>query len=247
MLDNEALSFIEKSQYDGSDLYYSLLYQDKNSKRFLSLLFAIEYELIQITTNIQDLGIARQKLQWWQEELLRGLNNEARHPLTKSFASTDYINPDIFNDLFHCVINCQTLLNPYVVNTSNEYIKLFKTNFGALWDISQSISHQSSESNIELIGTCRYYLYALSNRHLLQQQGREILPQTVSIFDCYKTIIDSLEKVEIPRSELRLNYARIMKDLLLLYCKASIQKQDDDFRGITPLRKLLQAWYVKTF
>lgn len=238
-MDKEALSFIQKYQYDGSDLYYSLLYQDKDTKPLLSILFAIEYEVIEITTQIQDLGIARQKLHWWQEELERYQDSKPRHPLTKALEVNTKDKELLSNRLMNAVINCQSLLLPYCFTSIKDFQEKYKDNIGEFWVVT-NLSNSDNE-NFSLLGQCTYYIRTLKSKNLLQQSGREVLPKDHSILDAYKEIMNALENIKIEKNNSVLQYAWVMKKLLLLHCKSALKKQDEEFIGITPLRKLVCA------
>lgn len=242
-MDKETLSFIQKSQYDGSDLYYALLYQEDNTKCLLSILFAIEHEVIEITTKVQDLGIARQKLSWWNEELLRYQESKPRHPLTKALRLNNEIKESVSNKLIYAVTDCQSLLLPYAFTEIYDFQNLYKDNIGEFWQASNLITNNKHE-DINLIGQCHYYLNALKNKQTLKQQGRELLPHNVSIFDIYAEIRQVLESIKLDTNSPRLRYALVIKKLLILHCKTAIKKQDEYFIGITPLRKLISAWWL---
>jgi 15-cis-phytoene synthase len=74
---------ISKAIPDGSSLYYATIFDSVKNKTIIITLHAFLYELSDIIHECSDPGIARIKLKWWQEEIERLFNNEARHPVTQ--------------------------------------------------------------------------------------------------------------------------------------------------------------------
>jgi phytoene synthase len=67
----------------GSSLYYATLYSPAREKRKLHAIFAFQQELLNTVFECEDAGVARLKLQWWGEEIMRLFASESRHPVTR--------------------------------------------------------------------------------------------------------------------------------------------------------------------
>ena len=68
---------------EGSDTYYAARFAPKAKRDRLALAFAWTQELAQIRARASDPGVARLKLDWWREELVRAQAGRPRHPLTR--------------------------------------------------------------------------------------------------------------------------------------------------------------------
>ena len=73
----------------GSNLYYSTLYHDAQTRRILYALFAFHHELNEVVCESSDPGAARVTLYWWFEEIGRLFSGEARHPVTRELSLLD--------------------------------------------------------------------------------------------------------------------------------------------------------------
>ena len=73
----------------GSNLYYSTLYHDAQTRRVLHALFAFLHELNEVVCESSDPGAARVTLYWWFEEIGRLFAGEARHPVTRELSQLD--------------------------------------------------------------------------------------------------------------------------------------------------------------
>ena len=73
----------------GSNLYYSTLYHDAQTRRILYALFAFQHELNEVVCESSDPGAARVTLYWWFEEIGRLFSGEARHPVTRELSQLD--------------------------------------------------------------------------------------------------------------------------------------------------------------
>jgi 15-cis-phytoene synthase len=72
----------------GSASYYATLFVPRPRKDGLAALLALKTELTRIYKFSSDPGVARIKLQWWQDELQRVCTKQpARHPIAKSIQS----------------------------------------------------------------------------------------------------------------------------------------------------------------
>ncbi len=96
---------VSKAIPDGSNLYYATIFDSVKNKTIIITLHAFLYELSEIIHECSDPGIARIKLKWWQEEIERLSNNEARHPVTQQMQECIIIDHKliiIFNSIIEC-------------------------------------------------------------------------------------------------------------------------------------------------
>jgi phytoene synthase len=71
----------------GSDLHYSLLGLPPPARQTIVALHALRQELLGIAADRKDPGIARQKLDWWRQELARLAAGRPQHPVTQALAN----------------------------------------------------------------------------------------------------------------------------------------------------------------
>jgi phytoene synthase len=68
----------------GSSAYYGVCFAPSALRDDLALLFAWRGEMRNVLAACSDPGVARLKLQWWREELVRCSEGHAQHPLTQA-------------------------------------------------------------------------------------------------------------------------------------------------------------------
>lgn len=67
----------------GTSAYYVVRLAPAAQQPALAALFGWRHELIRAATRVADPGVALTKLQWWREELRRGIAGTAQHPLAR--------------------------------------------------------------------------------------------------------------------------------------------------------------------
>jgi phytoene synthase len=82
----------DKAAPEGSNLYYSTLFETPEFRSTLFSIFALHYEITDCLTVSPDPGVTRMKLHWWSEELQRFSDRQPRHPVTRAMLS--HIEPD---------------------------------------------------------------------------------------------------------------------------------------------------------
>ena len=87
----------------GSNLYYSTLYHDAQTRRILHALFAFHHELNEVVCESSDPGAARVTLYWWFEEIGRLFSGEARHPVTRELSQIDNADYLSQQELMGCI------------------------------------------------------------------------------------------------------------------------------------------------
>ena len=87
----------------GSNLYYSTLYHDAQSRWKLHALFAFHHELNEVIYGSSDPGAARVTLHWWFEEVGRLFSGEARHPVSRELSQLDNADYLSQQELMGCI------------------------------------------------------------------------------------------------------------------------------------------------
>jgi phytoene synthase len=76
-------AFPNKATPPGSSAYYSVRFERPALRQTIALLFAWRGTLWDLLTECTDQGVARLKLQWWREEIVRSRDGQASHPLAR--------------------------------------------------------------------------------------------------------------------------------------------------------------------
>ncbi|WP_353573112.1 squalene/phytoene synthase family protein [Candidatus Albibeggiatoa sp. nov. BB20] len=99
----------QKILRDGSCLYYSLRFITPQKRTALLLLHTLFHEIDEIKYKCQDIRVAEQKRDWWQQEMHNTFADQASHPITQDLKNmieqyqiteTELMN--MVNALIHC-------------------------------------------------------------------------------------------------------------------------------------------------
>lgn len=82
----------DKVAAEGTVLYYSLLFVDEPSRRWVTAVRALGEELREVADHCSDLNVGRSKLAWWHEECARALTGEPRHPVTTALTMSGHVD-----------------------------------------------------------------------------------------------------------------------------------------------------------
>lgn len=74
----------EKAAQSGSSFYYSFLFLPQENRRAITALYAFCREVDDVVDDCTDEAIARNKLNWWRQEVRAMLTQEPTHPVTKA-------------------------------------------------------------------------------------------------------------------------------------------------------------------
>ena len=132
--DSTALDYcINKAIPDGSNLYYATVFETPKNKKIIISFHAFLYELSDIIYECSDPGVARIKLKWWQEEIVRLFNKQARHPVTKQMQECINLNSDLQSS-FGSVID---FFNHFIFieqpDSLDTILSLYKSTSGEVW------------------------------------------------------------------------------------------------------------------
>jgi hypothetical protein len=71
---------------EGSAAYYALLFTPPARRDAIAALFALGQEFDQISTRRGEPSVTQAKMRWWDDEIRRLVNGQARHPVTRAMA-----------------------------------------------------------------------------------------------------------------------------------------------------------------
>lgn len=80
--------FPNRATAPGSSAYYCVRLADAAKRDSLAALLGWHGEVRAVLEQVSDLGVARVKLDWWRQEIVRTLANEPRHPLSRLLAES---------------------------------------------------------------------------------------------------------------------------------------------------------------
>ena len=77
----------EKTAKSGSSFYYSFLFLSEQQRQAITALYAFCREIDDTVDSDHDAVIARNKLEWWRQEISQTFNHQASHPITKALVT----------------------------------------------------------------------------------------------------------------------------------------------------------------
>ncbi len=82
----------EKAAASGSSFYYAFLFLPKPRRAAITAFYAFCREVDDVVDEVEDAGVARTKLAWWQGEVARAYAGEPSHPVMKALMplASDY-------------------------------------------------------------------------------------------------------------------------------------------------------------
>ena len=72
----------------GSPAYYAIRFSAPEARQRFALLFAWRQQIVDISAQAHDPGVARLKLDWWREEIATIVEGRPRHPLAEALSKT---------------------------------------------------------------------------------------------------------------------------------------------------------------
>lgn len=74
----------QKAAASGSSFYYAFLFLPKPRRAAITAFYAFCREVDDVVDEVEDPGVARTKLAWWQAEVAKSFNGQATHPVMKA-------------------------------------------------------------------------------------------------------------------------------------------------------------------
>ncbi|MDX1519611.1 MAG: squalene/phytoene synthase family protein [Gammaproteobacteria bacterium] len=163
----------------GSTLYYATLTLPESIRLQVLLTHALHDEINRVPVTCSDPGVARIKLEWWREELLRYKNDQARHPLTRqlqSLPATGEISPE---RLLRLVDATEDQLLPEPLGTHNDWCEFIDAGPAQPWIITAALCGFSDKNTEDVLrDLIRYSVWVdlLQDVYPLAQRGRCYIP-----------------------------------------------------------------------
>ncbi|KAA6187708.1 hypothetical protein F2Q65_00230 [Thiohalocapsa marina] len=182
----------------GSADYYSIRFSAAGRRDALAALFALRRELRHILVQVSDPGVARRKLDWWRDEIGRGLEGRAQHPLCRPLepAQRSHALPlDPFLDMARRVEDelqgsRSTTRAAHWHRLGDDRGALFQLICHCHWDPCNRLTDDATLAGARDAGAWCTQVRQLRAVGRLLRQGREIAPQ------------DLLEQIGLSQSEL---------------------------------------------
>jgi phytoene synthase len=246
----------------GSTAYYVIRFSPVDIRDNLAVLFLWKQQLLELYS-LSDPGVARMKLQWWQEQLFLPVDNPSEHPLARNLAQliqqdatlsesiktmikeTDrHLHRQPYRDIDEFWQGCENIGGSFarLINTvsssSTETKDLVAGSYAIAAECLQLMG-QHIRYNIRLIPQTILDINAMRFEELLyenkQQQTRELLKQL------YKEI-DNKSALPAPKrsSSPLYKYYRLRKKMMDLLMAEGLDVLDQKI-SLTPIRKL---WFA---
>ena len=94
----------EKTAKSGSSFYYSFLFLSEQQRQAITALYAFCREIDDTVDSNHDVDIARNKLEWWRQEIRQTFDQKASHPISKALL-TAIDNYDLHQEYFLEIID----------------------------------------------------------------------------------------------------------------------------------------------
>ena len=94
----------DKAAASGSSFYYSFLFLPAGTRRAITALYAFCREVDDIVDEAAEPMVARQKLDWWQQEIARVFAGRASHPVGRELqrlTGARHLRQQYFDDILH--------------------------------------------------------------------------------------------------------------------------------------------------
>lgn len=170
---------INKATPDESNLYYATVFDKDKNKKIIICHHAFLYELTDIIYECSDPGVARIKLGWWQEEIDRLFNKQARHPVTRQIQELidfDQKLKSTFNSIIeffnHFIFIEQT-------DSLDTILSLYKSTTGEIWYQCANLLQPEKIDSLESIrdmGALIHFISCLQQPKTYINETRCIIP-----------------------------------------------------------------------
>lgn len=189
-----AWRFPNSATPQGSDTYYATRFSPQIKRDRLALAFAWEQALEQIRVRASDPGVARLKLDWWREELLRAQAGRPRHPLARQLAAWLAIWPEL-TPWIAMLDGSENLIRKLQPDTTGEFQAQCQCLGGSLGWLIAATDEQPTPAQIEIARRFTAYREAV---HCVRDLGRYAQTQFCPIPR------DALETAGLSREQLPL-------------------------------------------
>lgn len=163
----------------GSSTYYSIRFAPAGLRDDLAAVTAWRDQVRGILTEVSDPGVARVKLQWWRDELLRTQAGEPRHPLSQALAPVMARHRLPAQGFLDMADQVQSDLDRDQPADSAALEGACERDLGALFELLARCEGQETPVHLAsaraLGGFCTQ-VYLIRDSGLLRRRGRAFLP-----------------------------------------------------------------------
>ena len=262
---------LAKALPDGSNLYYASLYELDNHRPVVIGLHAVLHELNDGLLECSDPGVARLKFRWWQEELDRLQQQQARHPVSRYLQEQTSPNPEAIALLQQAVAGFEQFLMLEQPTIYEDSLTLYRQAGGNIWRCCArlvGIQDNDTLANIETMAAAYYLLLSLQHPNTFMTESCCVVPTEYLHWSALQTAIQDSTELAAFQSLLQ----SIMGTLESSYQDAGDQEKKNFKHGLilnrlalktareiiksdcrllsmrvslTPVRKLLAAWWTR--
>lgn len=252
----------------GSSAYYSVRFAPNDLRDDLAAVLGWRHQIRAVLDEVSDPGVARLKLQWWREELVRSFAGESRHPLSmvlRPVLECHGLPQAPFVDMADQVeseIQCRQPSDEGEMDASCD------RDLGALFELiarCHGLSDADLLQRARRLGAFCARVYLIRDSGALARKGRAVMPaETLRAHGLsaealtrreHRDGLPDLLALAAARARSRIPAAKARKDLpacirarsrILETLLAEIEDEDFDAAdqriALTPLRKLWLAW-----
>lgn len=194
---------LNKAATEGSNLYYATLFENSVSKTQIITLQALLIELSDIIYECSDPGVARIKLKWWQEEIERLFQNQARHPVTQQMQTCLALNQTLETSLYNVIESMNQFIYLEQVDTLDDILAIYRSTAGEIWYQCGQQLNQGMANGLESLkelGAVIHFIHSLQQPNTYIYESRCIVPSDYAQLNqllelrIEKTNIDSVQK-----------------------------------------------------
>ncbi len=262
---------INKATPAGSNFYYACLFVNEHVKAKLVAIHALANELNDIIIECTDPGVAKIKFNWWLEELSR-LQQQPRHPVTKQIKQLFDIDPALLGSLNQAVMNYEKLIQVPQPLQLSEALQQSRQCEGVIWKLcaqSLGLNEPPVLNTIEQIAGVYHFFCCLQKPFTYVTHSRCLIPAEYLDITQLELPTDS----ETNRDQ-QLQFRQMIQTLITLNNEAGASLSHTDRQrflhgvilsriasktlremlntdlvhtstSLTPIRKLLLAWWTK--
>jgi 15-cis-phytoene synthase len=163
----------------GSSAYYSVRFAPAGRRNDLAAVMAWRHQVRAVLTEVSDPGVARAKLQWWREELLRTQGGGPRHPLSRALAPVMARHRLPVQPFLTMAEGVQADLGGHQPADRAALEAGCEGDLGALFDLlarCDGVSDPASLASARALGGFCAQVYLIRDSGLFLRRGRAFLP-----------------------------------------------------------------------
>ncbi|MGH8584531.1 MAG: squalene/phytoene synthase family protein [Gammaproteobacteria bacterium] len=170
----------EQVAVPGSSYYYSTLFLTPDQQSRLHPLFAFRREILDIPSHCSDPGVARLKLQWWCEALLRSVRDgSGEHPIAAELGMLLHTRGLGLEPLLAALLAVEAEIGPGEYPRYADLVAHCRQGYGPFWHLAARLSGSEREDALAAItelGARIELADRLTRLGELARRGRLLLP-----------------------------------------------------------------------